>query len=80
MEKEDASRNFVVVMLIFAILTSILSAWTILGAINSITLVDESVPLSTGYVSVTVAPNPNHPVNQLPLAEKNKNEDSEKDV
>lgn len=70
MGDEDISRKVVVIMLIVAIITSLLGTWTVISAINSITFVNEGKELLTGRVSVTVAPNPDHPINQIPNAEK----------
>lgn len=70
MGDEDISRKVVVIMLIVAILTSLLGTWTVISTINSITTVNEGKDLLTGLVSVTVAPNPDHPINQIPNAEK----------
>lgn len=69
-ESEDISRRVVVIMLVVAILTSLLGTWTVISAINSITTIDNGPVETTGRVSLTIAPNPNHPINQIPNAEK----------
>lgn len=70
---DDISRNVVVVMLVVAVLISLLGTWTVISTINSITVVDDGPAAATGRVAVTVASNPEHPVNQLPAAEAEEN-------
>jgi hypothetical protein len=71
---EDISRNIVVVMLVVAVLISLLGTWTIVSTINSITVTDSGQDLVTGRVSVQIAPNPEHPMNQVPAAEAKNSE------
>ena len=66
---DDISRN-VVIMLVIAVLISLLGTWTVISTINSITVVEDRTIATTGFVAVTVAPNPEHPINQIPGAEK----------
>ncbi len=66
MGDEDISRRVVVIMLIVAILTSLLGTWTVISALSSITTIDDGEEQLTGRVSITVAPNPDHPINQIP--------------
>ena len=72
MEKksDDISRKVVVIMLIVAILTSLLGTWTVISALNSVTVANNQDTILTGRVSITVASNPDHPINQIPNAEK----------
>ncbi len=66
---DDVSRNVVVVMLVIAVLISLLGTWTVISTINSITVNDGGITETTGLISVKVAPNPEHPMNQPPAAE-----------
>lgn len=67
---DDISRNVVVVMLVIAVLISLLGTWTIISTINSITVVEDRIVATTGFVAVTVASNPEHPINKVPEAEE----------
>lgn len=68
-ESEDISRKVVVIMLIVAIITSLLGTWTVISAINSITVVkhDDQV---TGLVGVSIAPDPNNPYHKQYFEQK----------
>ena len=66
---EDISRSVVVVMLVIAVLISLLGTWTVISTINSITVTESGPIAATGRVAVTVLPNPDHPMNQIPAAE-----------
>jgi len=70
---EDISSKVVIVMLVFAVLISLLGTWTVISTINSITVVDSGNDLVTGRVAITIAPNPEHPMNQIPAAEATEN-------
>jgi len=69
-ESEDISRKVVVIMLIVAIITSLLGTWTVISAINSITVVDDGKDKVTGLVGVAIAPDPNNPYHKQYFEQK----------
>ena len=73
MGDEDISRKVVVIMLIVAILTSLLGTWTVISAINSITVTDDGRDQLTGLITVTVAPDVNNPYHKIYFQEKEVN-------
>lgn len=73
MGDDDIPRGVVVVMLIVAILTSLLGTWTVISAINSITVIDDGKEQVTGLVTVNVAPDANNPYHKIYFQEKEVN-------
>lgn len=69
MGDEDISRRVVVIMLIVAILTSLLGTWTVISALNSITVVKNNDQV-TGLVGVAIAPDSNNPYHKQYFEQK----------